>query len=76
MAAKKTRKKKAADATGGGYRIGTVSNLTGLDPNTIRAWERRYGAIEPDRNNVGAGFYTPAEVLLQLGMPRRNRFSP
>lgn len=51
----------------GGYRIGTVANLTGLDPHTIRAWERRYGAIEPDRSEGGTRFYSDADVeRLQL----------
>ena len=32
------------------YQIGTVSSLTGIDAHTIRAWERRYRAIEPMRS--------------------------
>ena len=37
----------------GEYRIGTVSKLTGVDPHTIRAWERRYQAIVPRRTGGG-----------------------
>ena len=55
------------DSADGGYRIGTVANLTGLDPHTIRAWERRYRAIEPGRSEGGTRFYSDADVArLQL----------
>jgi len=50
-----------------GYRIGTVSTLTGLDAHTIRAWERRYGAIAPSRSQGGTRSYSDGDVLrLQL----------
>ena len=29
------------------YPIRTVSSLTGINPVTLRAWERRYGMIKP-----------------------------
>ena len=49
------------------YRIGTVATLTGLDPHTIRAWERRYGAVKPDRSDTGRRVYGDAQVeRLQL----------
>lgn len=49
------------------YRIGTVATLTGLDPHTIRAWERRYGAVKPDRSDTGRRVYGDAHVeRLQL----------
>ena len=35
------------------YPIRAVSNLTGLSIDTLRAWERRYGAVEPSRNDRG-----------------------
>lgn len=31
------------------YRIGAVSRLTGISTDTLRAWERRYGAVTPPR---------------------------
>jgi methanogenic corrinoid protein MtbC1 len=31
------------------YRIGAVSKLTGISVDTLRAWERRYGAVSPSR---------------------------
>ncbi len=49
------------------YQIGTVATLTGLDPHTIRAWERRHGAVEPDRTDTGRRMYGEAAVeRLQL----------
>ncbi len=51
----------------GSYRIGTVANLTGLHHHTIRAWERRYGAIEPERTPGGSRLYSDEDVeRLQL----------
>ncbi len=32
------------------YPIRAVSKLTGIPADTLRAWERRYGAVEPDRS--------------------------
>lgn len=44
-----------------------MSQLTGIDPHTIRAWERRYGALEPARSEGGARLYTDDNVArLQL----------
>ena len=56
------------------YQIGTVSSLTGIDAHTIRAWERRYGAIKParseaggrlydEKNKAGGAYFTEVEVL-------------
>jgi methanogenic corrinoid protein MtbC1 len=35
------------------YPIQAVSRLTGLSIDTIRVWERRYGAVKPARNERG-----------------------
>lgn len=49
------------------YRIGTVANLTGVPAHTIRAWERRHGAIEPSRSEGGTRLYCDRHVArLQL----------
>jgi DNA-binding transcriptional MerR regulator len=49
------------------YQIGTVSTLTGIDPHTIRAWERRYNAITPARSESGRRRYDDHTVeRLQL----------
>ena len=44
------------------YQIGTVSTLTGLDAHTIRAWERRYGAVTPERSPGGTRRYSAQDV--------------
>jgi methanogenic corrinoid protein MtbC1 len=38
------------------YRIGAVSKLTGLSVDTLRAWERRYGAVVPMRGDQQRGY--------------------
>ena len=35
------------------YRIGAVSRLTGVAPDTLRVWERRYGTVTPFRPRPG-----------------------
>ena len=44
------------------YRIGAVARLTGLSEHLIRVWERRYGAVQPNRTESGLRLYTEAEV--------------
>lgn len=44
--------------------IRTVSSLTGVNPVTLRAWERRYGLIKPVRTPKGHRLYTMADVDL------------
>lgn len=39
-----------------------VVRLTGIAPDTLRAWERRYGAVEPDRTDGGARRYSDTAV--------------
>jgi DNA-binding transcriptional MerR regulator/methylmalonyl-CoA mutase cobalamin-binding subunit len=42
--------------------IRTVCALTGVNPITLRAWERRYALIEPHRTPSGHRAYTDADV--------------
>ena len=35
-----------------------VAHKTGLTPNTLRAWERRYSGIAPDRDDLGRRVYS------------------
>jgi DNA-binding transcriptional MerR regulator len=42
--------------------IRTVSILTGVNAVTIRAWERRYGLITPQRTHKGHRLYTHQDV--------------
>ncbi len=50
------------DDHSGAYRIGTVSRITGVDTHTLRAWERRYGAIRPTRTERGTRVYDDEQV--------------
>lgn len=42
--------------------IRDVAQLTGVNPITLRAWERRYGLIQPKRTEGGHRLYTPEDV--------------
>lgn len=42
--------------------IRVVSRRTGLKPDRIRAWERRYGAICPDRTETGRRLYSDNDI--------------
>jgi DNA-binding transcriptional MerR regulator len=44
------------------YPVGTVARLTGLSPELIRAWERRYGVVEPLRTPGGTRRYSAADL--------------
>jgi MerR family transcriptional regulator, light-induced transcriptional regulator len=42
--------------------IGVVSARTGLSADVIRVWERRYGVVEPARDEAGRRVYTDRDV--------------
>lgn len=42
--------------------IGVVARRTGLKPDLIRAWERRYSAVEPRRSDTRRRFYTDGDI--------------
>lgn len=44
------------------YAIGEVAELTGINPVTLRAWQRRYGLLQPQRTSKGHRLYSEAEV--------------
>ena len=44
------------------YPIRTVASLTGVNPITLRAWERRYGLIQPVRTASGHRMYTREHI--------------
>lgn len=44
------------------YPMRVVSRMTGLPADTIRAWEKRYGAVRPSRTEGRARRYSEAEV--------------
>ena len=45
-----------------GLRIGAVAERTGLPPVTIRAWQRRYGVLEPRRTAGGHRLFSEHDV--------------
>lgn len=59
------------------YPIRTVASLTGVKPVTLRAWERRYGLIQPDRTHGSHRLYTKDDIdriyailaLIKKGVP-------
>jgi MerR family transcriptional regulator, light-induced transcriptional regulator len=42
--------------------IGVVASRTGLTPDVLRVWERRYGVVEPSRTESGQRLYSDADV--------------
>lgn len=44
------------------YGIGTVARLTGLKPDTLRVWERRYGLGASHKSGTGRRQYTQADL--------------
>jgi len=51
-----------AAVTHDAYPLRTVSTMTGLSPDIIRAWERRYGVVAPVRGARGARLYSAADI--------------
>ena len=45
------------------FPIREVSRLTGVNPVTLRAWERRYGLIQPTRTESGHRLYSSADIV-------------
>lgn len=45
------------------YSIKAVARATGLTVETLRAWERRYGVVNPVRDAAGRRVYRPEDVL-------------
>jgi DNA-binding transcriptional MerR regulator len=46
------------------YTIKAVSDLTGILPVTLRAWERRYGVLSPDRRENRYRLYSDRDVAV------------
>ncbi|MEM6301510.1 MAG: MerR family transcriptional regulator [Pseudomonadota bacterium] len=44
------------------YGIGTVARLTGLKPDTLRVWERRYGLGASHKSTTGRRQYTQSDL--------------
>src|SRR4051812_32887700 len=48
----------------GKYNIKAVSRIVGIQPGTLRAWERRYQMIAPIRNELGYRLYTEEHIKI------------
>lgn len=44
------------------FPIREVARLTGINPVTLRAWERRYGLVRPTRTESGHRLYSRADI--------------
>ncbi|WP_122523794.1 MerR family transcriptional regulator [Pseudomonas viridiflava] len=44
------------------YPIREVARLTGVNPVTLRAWERRHGLIQPTRTESGHRLYSQSDI--------------
>ncbi|MET1069885.1 MAG: MerR family transcriptional regulator [Pseudomonas prosekii] len=44
------------------FPIREVARLTGINPVTLRAWERRYGLIQPKRTESGHRLYSMVDI--------------
>jgi MerR family transcriptional regulator, light-induced transcriptional regulator len=54
----------------GVLRIGEVARRTGVAVPTLRAWERRYGLLSPDRTEGGHRLYSERDIERVRGMVR------
>ncbi len=70
-------RKESAKGDSGLYPIKTAASITGVNANTLRAWERRYGLIQPQRSGGKYRLYTRDDLdlinkvvsLLEKGIP-------
>ena len=46
------------------FPIGVLAATTGINPMTLRSWERRYGLLKPTRTNKGHRLYNATDVEL------------
>ena len=44
------------------HRMKIVAQRTGLSPHVVRAWEKRYGAVEPNRSGTNRRLYSDADI--------------
>jgi MerR family transcriptional regulator, light-induced transcriptional regulator len=52
------------------FPIRIVARRTGLTPHVLRAWERRYGVVTPNRSEAGERLYSNADIF-RLRLLRR-----
>lgn len=51
-------------------RIGELSRRSGVSPELLRAWERRYGLLRPQRSTGGLRLYSPGDLERVRAMQR------
>ncbi len=44
------------------FAVGVVARMTGLSVHVLRSWERRHGAVQPQRTPRGSRRYTEADI--------------
>ncbi|MEB2861429.1 MerR family DNA-binding transcriptional regulator, partial [Staphylococcus sp. GCP4] len=44
------------------YTIGEVALLCDINPVTLRAWQRRYGLLKPQRTDGGHRLFNDADI--------------
>jgi MerR family transcriptional regulator, light-induced transcriptional regulator len=54
----------------GALRIGELSRRSGVSPELLRAWERRYGLLQPTRSPGGLRLYSPEDLARVQAMQR------
>src|SRR5699024_10017098 len=52
------------------FPISQISQFTGVKPNTIRAWERRYDAVKPERSEGNTRYYSNSQLRRLLNIVR------
>jgi MerR family transcriptional regulator, light-induced transcriptional regulator len=57
-------------AEAGALRIGELSRRSGVSPELLRAWERRYGLLQPSRSAGGLRLYSPDDLARVEAMQR------
>ena len=55
------------------YNLGYVIRETNIHPDTLRAWERRYGLPKPQRSEGGHRLYTSRDIeIIRWLMQQQN----
>lgn len=55
----------------GKYNIKAAALMLGIQPGTLRAWERRYQMISPVRNDAGHRLYTEEHIKILKGLIKK-----
>lgn len=50
------------------YKIKDIANITGIQPQTLRVWEKRYGILIPQRTDSKIRFYTEEDLVKLLNI--------